>query len=490
MISPERRILVFGADGLRPDMLEPDLMPNLFRLIEHGVRFNDHHASYPSHTRVQASTFSTGTHPGKHGIVANTMLVTGATDDHIVDTSNYEHLDQLARHDPTNRAQYATPLSDVIAGHGGRIAVTGTGSTGSNALWTFTERSRIINVHSAFGIADLYDLREKLGQVPEPAIPNIERNHYITRAVTDVFLHDPSIRVITAWFAEPDSSLHYRGLGSPESVAAIRDVDACLGSILDTMDTFGIRDQFDVLFLSDHGHSTVRVHKSLREFLHDAQHAIGVLPPLATASDYIYAEPGTTEPSADELRPLVEWLEAQSWVDIIAGGRDDLAALPGVLSLTELWGGHSNPRRPLLAISPAWSHAANEHGVAGTVAALTTQGALKSSHGSLSPFDMHATFIASGPSFREGIASQLPTGAIDVMPTILSVLGLPIPDSVEGRPVTEGLAANGAATPDVLDVELRAQVPGAHDRVVLAHRIGKATYIHGSAQPGSVDRAT
>jgi arylsulfatase A-like enzyme len=477
-----------GADGLRPDMLDPETMPNLFKLIRSGVRFNDHHATYPPHTRVQATTFVTGTHPGQHGIVANTMLIPGSTEDHIVNTGDYQHLDALAQSDPTGEAQYAPTLSDILRARGERVAVTGNGSTGSNVLWTFHDRSRLINTSSAYGIADLYDLREKLGPIPDAAIPQIERNQYVARAVAEVFLQDPSLRVVTAWFAEPDTTFHYRGLGSPESIEALQSVDACLGVILDAMNERGVRDQFEILFLSDHGHSTVRAHKSLREFLQDAKSEIGTLPALSTASDYIYAEPGTAEPSAEELRPLVEWLQAQSWVDIVAGGRDDLAMLPGVLSLTELWAGHTNPRRPLLAVSPSWNDIPNRYGVPGTVDALTTQGALQSSHGSLSPYDMHATFIASGPSFREDIVTNLPTGGTDIMPTILSILGLDVPDTVSGRVVSEALANQEADIPEVRSVQVHAQNPGVHERAAILNSVGSSVYVHGSAQQGNVER--
>lgn len=488
MTSSERRVLIVGADGLRPDMLDPATMPNLFTLISNGVRFQDHHASYPSHTRVQTTTFVTGTHPGQHGVVANTMLIPGATDDHIVNTGDYQHLDALAKNDAAGLAQLTPTLSDIVHASGGRMAVTGNGSTGSNVLWTFNTRDRLINTNSAYGIADLYDLREKLGPIPDATIPLIERNQYITRAVTDTFLHDESIRVITAWFAEPDSSFHYRGLGSAEATRALESVDACLGVILDAMEQHGVRDQFDIFFLSDHGHSTVRAHKSLREFLRDAANDLGALPALATASDYIYAEPGTDEPSVEELRPLVAWLQDQSWVDIVAGGRDDLAMLPGVLSLASLWGGYTNPRRPLLAVSPSWNDASNEHGIPGTVAALTTQGALKSSHGSLSPYDMHATCIVNGPSFREGVDATLPTGGIDIMPTILTVLGMDIPATVSGRVLSEALDTPVDETPEPQTMRLRAQHPGPHDRAVVLDSVGSTVYVHGSAQQGNVEK--
>ncbi|CAN5571696.1 alkaline phosphatase family protein [soil metagenome] len=481
MSDSNRRVLVFGADGLRPDLIDASLMPNLAKLEAGGVRFRDHHAVYPSHTRVNASTFSTGRTPGQHGIVANTMLVPGATDDHIIDTGNYLHLDALGSHDQMG-TQLTESLSDVLVRHGHRIAVAGTGSTGSNVLWSYKDRGRLVNPSSAYGIADLYDLRDKLGAIPEKSIPGAAVNRYATSAVTDIFLDDPNTKVITLWLAEPDSSLHYRGLGSPESRQALESVDACLGVVLDAMDRLGIRDQFDILFLSDHGHSTVRAHKTIREYLNDARSDLGKhLPALATASDFIYAAPGTDEPTVEELAPLVEWLQAQSWLDVVIGGLDGTERLPGVLPLTALWNGHTNARRPLLAVSPVWSDDVNEFGVPGSVASLTTQAALKSSHGSLSPYDMHASFIANGPSFREGMVSDVSTGAIDIMPTILTILGLDVPTGLDGRVVHEAMVGSNGNVSDREDIVLEAMTPGPKQGSVRIHRVGASTYVHGSA---------
>lgn len=483
MIATSRRVLVFGADGLRPDLIDPDLMPHVGKLQAMGVRFTDHHAAYPSHTRVNASTLATGATPGRHGIVANTMLVPYATDDHIVDTSLYQHLDSLAASDPNGRAQFVTSLSDILVRNDARVAVAGTGSSGSNVLWTFADRGRMVNPNSAFGLADLYDLREKLGEIPDATVPNLERNRYATRAVIDLFLHDPRNRVITLWLAEPDSALHKFGLGSPESRAGMKSADESLGAILDAMEQRGIRDQFDILFISDHGHSTVRTHKSLREFLIDGRKELGNhVPELSTASDFIYAKPGTSEPTVDQLAPLVAWLLTQPWVDIVCGGLEGSEKLPGVLPLTDLWNGQLNPRRPLLAVSPMWSDGVNDFAIPGTVAALTTQTALKSSHGSLSPYDMHATLIANGPSFREGVTSTLPTGATDITPTILTILGLEVPEAIDGRVLHEALVDRSDQAPSSEDMLLEATTPGDQRRGVTLHKVGDTTYVHGSAQ--------
>ncbi len=474
--SSQRRVLIIGADGLRPDLIDPALMPNVTKLAETGVRFTDHHAAYPSHTRVNMSSLATGTWPGRHGIVANTMLVPDATPDPVIDTSSYEHLDALDAHSGGKMLRVPS-LGEILNENDARLAVAGTGSAGSNLLWTRNDRSRLVNPGTAFGIPDLYDLREKLGEIPPSAIPNVSRLDYATRAVTELYLDDARNRVIVLWFAEPDSSLHYRGLGSPEAIESLRAVDALVGNILDALDRKGLRDQFDIFFMSDHGHSTVQAHNTLREYLLKASRELD-LPPLATASDFVYAEPGSPEPTAEQLGSLVEWLYAQPWADIVFT-RDEL---PGTLPLSVLWAGELNERAPLLAVSPKWSDEKNENGIPGIVSSLTTQSALKSSHGSLSPFDMHATLIANGPSFKPGLVSTIPTGAVDLTPTVLTLLGIDLPSPLDGRVLTEALVSGDGIAPETRDEIVTPAIAANRDVQprLRVHHVGNTTYVHGT----------
>ncbi|MEM7030441.1 MAG: alkaline phosphatase family protein [Chloroflexota bacterium] len=434
----QRRILIFVADGLRPDQFDAELMPTVAKLAEGGIHCTDHHAVYPTHTRVNSSTLATGTTPGKHGIVANTMIVPNATDDHIIDTSDYRHMFALEQASG-GQAHLVANLGDILAEQGERVAVAATSSPGAAMMWSYRHLTRMVNTRSAYGIADLYDLREKIGPPPEGERgAQITGQHYIANAVIDLYLDDPLNRVIVMWFNEPDSSLHKFGLGSPESQAGMEAVDAAITNVLDELDRRSIRDQFDLFFLSDHGHSTVEAHNTLREYLRLAIQEIGrPLPSLVIASDYIYTIPGTPEPTADDLAPLVEWLFAQPWCGLVLGGRKDIAQLPGVIPLDTVWGGQTNTRRPLLAISPTWTNEVNEFGVPGKVKALTTQATLKSSHGSLSPYDMHPMLIANGRSFQQNRVSELPTGAVDLLPTILTLLGYPLPTHLDGRVLWE-----------------------------------------------------
>jgi predicted AlkP superfamily pyrophosphatase or phosphodiesterase len=65
--AAERLCLVFVVDGLRPDSINREDTPNLFRLREEGVFYINGHAVFPTVTRANATALATGTYPGKNG---------------------------------------------------------------------------------------------------------------------------------------------------------------------------------------------------------------------------------------------------------------------------------------------------------------------------------------------------------------------------------------------------------------------------------------
>ena len=69
----------------------------------------------------------------------------------------------------------------------------------------------------------------------------------------------------------------------------------------------------------------------------------------------------------------------------------------------------------------------------------------RGSHVSLSPFDMHNTLVAAGPDFRAGIVSDVPSGNVDVAPTVLHLLGITLPKEMDGRVLTEALKGSKIA---------------------------------------------
>src|ERR1700680_3647110 len=88
-------LIILVIDGFRPDSISRDVTPNLFRLKTEGVWCDNAHSVFPTVTRVNSSSISTGTVPSVHGIVSNTMYVEGVSPKPF-DTADYKNLMKLA----------------------------------------------------------------------------------------------------------------------------------------------------------------------------------------------------------------------------------------------------------------------------------------------------------------------------------------------------------------------------------------------------------
>src|ERR1700681_766589 len=71
--APNRQLIVV-VDGLRPDYVTAEVMPNLYALGQRGVVFANHHSVYPTVTRVNASSIVTGAYPERHGLLGNSVF--------------------------------------------------------------------------------------------------------------------------------------------------------------------------------------------------------------------------------------------------------------------------------------------------------------------------------------------------------------------------------------------------------------------------------
>src|SRR6187549_2630869 len=71
--SEKIRTLIVFFDGLRPDYITPELMPNLYAFSKDASYGKQHHSVFPTVTRVNASSYSTGSYPDTHGLMGNTV---------------------------------------------------------------------------------------------------------------------------------------------------------------------------------------------------------------------------------------------------------------------------------------------------------------------------------------------------------------------------------------------------------------------------------
>src|SRR5271168_614129 len=97
--APQQRpalVIVLVIDGLRPDSITPDVMPHLDRLRKTGVWYNHSHSVFPTVTRVNTASISTGTLPSLHGIVSN-QLYLPAVSDKLLNDGDYQSLVSISK---------------------------------------------------------------------------------------------------------------------------------------------------------------------------------------------------------------------------------------------------------------------------------------------------------------------------------------------------------------------------------------------------------
>lgn len=98
-----------------------------------------------------------------------------------------------------------------------------------------------------------------------------------------------------------------------------------------------------------------------------------------------------------------------------------------------------NDHAPDVVMAFRWDPSKNQFGVSGMIDADWQRAAGKGTHATLSRFDMHNMLIAAGPDFKRDQTNDLPTGNVDLAPTILQILGLKPPHKMDGRILFEAM---------------------------------------------------
>ncbi len=445
--SPRRHLLIV-VDGLRPDYVTADVMPNLTALGKRGVVFNRHHSVYPTVTRVNASSISTGAYPEVHGLIGNAVYFPKVDPAKFLDTGDRNNLVTIAGAE--GRLLTAPTLGELLQAAGRKMLVVSSGSTGSAFLNNHTLSGGAILHYQYVLPATLGEDMKVLGPAPVPSAAEgpvasaVEgpAEGALDRYAVDAFLKvgiprvDPSVTVM--WLGELDAAAHAKGIGSPETIAVLRRVDGQIQRIQDGLKAAGLFDSYNIWVTSDHGFSThtggVDLNAILKPF---ARPLPDGSPRIVTSGGAIYVHDGD-EAAVSAIAAALQKTPGVGAVFTRAAqpGSFD-GKVPGTLSFDAVRWQHD--RSAQILFSPDWTNTANAHGVPGTVAAGGTAG-----HGSSSPWDIHNTLIAAGPDLKQGVAIDAPSANVDFAPTFLKLLGLTIPSSVQGRPLEEGLV-NGAA---------------------------------------------
>jgi arylsulfatase A-like enzyme len=169
----------------------------------------------------------------------------------------------------------------------------------------------------------------------------------------------------------------------------------------------------------------------------------GPLPPKAIViaanggSDYLYIP----DHDAKAVAGVVRTLQSREEIGAIFVARSH-GSLPGTLAMDEVQLENSAGRNPDIIVSYAYDENPVVQGLPGIEfeSAQNSRGM----HGSFSPVDVHNTLVAAGPRFKTGFRDTLPSGNVDVAPTVAAILGFALPDAT-GRCLDEALKDSASA---------------------------------------------
>lgn len=555
--APAHRVIVFVWDGMRPDAITQSDTPNLAALVKDGTFFGDNHATYPTFTMVNASSFATGAFPGTIGFYGNRFWAPaakgrdakGAPVDFSIPvfTEDYAILSDLDARDGHAVMSVRTLLQ---AARKRGLSTAAVGKSGPAFLQDVHHGGVVLDENVAMPLAFAREL-EKAGyplpantpnaydgalmlepdngtptaQLPTVTLkdgvssdasdaagaPPAASNAWLMKVYLEYILPQKRPDISVVWLRNPDSTEHIYGPGSPNYHLAVQAQDVLLGQLLDKLKALHMDEDTDLIVVSDHGHSNIAgptdlfplrtindgrmagidpqwgfsvsggvrmadlltrggfkafdgvgcvyspVQSGIRADGSQAQptrydddgHICGKPGPYTTPAyrmpaklpddAFVLAPNGGSEylyqPAHDKavVARAVRYLQAQEPVGVIFVDRR-YGHLPGTfpLDMVHLAGRDS----PDVVLSYDYNADAVVQGFPGTL--YSSMSSERGMHGSFSPVDVHNTFVAHGPSFREGFRDALPSGNVDLAPTVAAIMGISLPGA-QGRVLAEAL---------------------------------------------------
>jgi predicted AlkP superfamily phosphohydrolase/phosphomutase len=381
-------VVLISLDGFRWDFPDRVETPALARLEREGARAAALQPVFPTLTFPNHFSIATGVPPWRHGIVANTFP------------------------DETRQRWY----------HYKDPGSVGDGSWyRAEPVWVTAEKQGLVAAAYFFvgTEAPVFGVRPTYWRPFRPGVSGQAR----VRQAMHWLSMPPEKRphLVTLYYEQADDHTHWSGVGSPESDAAIREVDGYVGALLDGIEELPYGDRVYVIVVSDHGQSNYRK---------------GVAPLIL---DEIVDMSGTR---VTEGGPYVFVYLDTGDATRAAGMRDAInavwdcgrALLPQ--EAPDAWEVHEDPRYPDLIVQ-----ADPGCGVLSTRSARSKM--TPGDHGwPPEDADMRGIFYVRGPGIHPGL--RLPVLRVtDVAPLVRTLLGLKSPqdDDDRGRRLLRALQA-------------------------------------------------
>lgn len=421
------KVMIFGFDGLRPDCITKDTMPNLFAFLEQNVRCEDNRSVYPTETYVNHPSIFSGFLPERHGLVANAYFDPAVSRARFFLGSSVELIEEAES--ATKGGLFKVPtLTEVLSEKGLSYISLSSNSPGSTRL--IAHKSQTLGGVNISVNGLKYALPEYMrgifgedpanGMLEKPDLKGLIKINEIFNTLTEEHgLPDLSI----LWYGEPDHSFHAHGIGSREAISSLVQADACFGEMYGR---YANEDDVHVIVASDHGHITISERFNLTEALVKAGFRHGNDLDSADADfSLLWGYSGNIYLHERRLLPdMVEVLQSMPQIGMLfTQDHDGIGGIvPGTFS-TRLVAG-DGPRGGDIRFILRNDNNLNDHGFSGTCICDGPLEAGCSIHGGLHPSEINCLLGFGGPSFKKSLVVKNATGVIDITPTIYKLFGI------------------------------------------------------------------
>ena len=442
------KVLIFGIDGLQLSQVIPEKMPNLSKLKSRGTFWSQHHSVFPTVTRVNTVSMLTGCNPGTHGLAGNYVVLRDYDASKVIPILQPELEQITAKIGPVLKVPN---IVNIIGKYGLKFAAVNIGSTGNAYLHNYDKSPNGIVIHPEFCIPDILeqDILDRFGKWPAKTLYDEERQNKAMEILLSYVLDELDPSVAMFWSNNPDTVQHASPVGGQMSDKALSIVDNQIGKLCRYIEA---DKKMNILFVSDHGYSTIKdtvnitdnIKKELVQLIPDIDQIL-IAPNGGSVLFYI------NPPDVKVIETLIDYLIQQPWCGNLLTSSKFGAIIKGTVDLGIV--GLEGERSPDLVMSFRWENLMNEFSVPGVA---YNAGGVKGNglHGSMGFSEQHCTLIGFGPDFHEGVEVKIPSGNIDVAPTVLDLIGINDTSKMDGRVLSEGLVGRNFSSAEVLKKEI------------------------------------
>jgi len=470
------KTLIVFFDGLRPDYITEEAMPNLYSFKKAGSYGTQHHSVFPTVTRVNSSSYSTGSYPAKNGLMGNTIYFPEVNKTKGLNTGEAENLFKVNEATHGHLLTVAS-LGEILQAAGKKMMVFSSGSSGQALLQNHTvSGGAVINTSMILPASLEKTITSEIGPIPPKGKPNSAQHKWVTDALIKYGFAADGPPVSAIWFSDPDGAAHSDGIGSVAAMQSIKSVDEQFGRIINTLKSQNMIDRFNIIISTDHGFVTHKGKQGLTEFLLKQG-----LKKDTASEDVVVAEGAiyVKDHNAEVIKKIVTSLQQQEWIGAIftkASKPGDLkGSVDGTLSFESIHWNHPIRSADIL-VDENWDDSKNSAGYAGTSYSRGVAG-----HGGLSPYEVHIPLIVSGPAFKKSYEGELPTSNVDIASTVLYLQHISVPSSMDGRVMSEFLVKSNSrpevVKPEIIEAEVKKDW-GTYHLILERSVLGKKAYVN------------